>query len=115
MYTINYVIDDNKKLSVSNASPVINGENNVTTISVKFPPDYSTWQQYVIFKTKTSVDVGGGLISTNTVLLTLGKYILTSGLVDAEIQNIQFKAISPTGAIFKSTILNFPVLQPSFS
>jgi len=115
MYTINYSVDDNKKLSVLNASPVISGENDVTQISVTFPSDYSTWSKYVIFKTKTQVNTTQGLLSIIPVLLVNNSYTLPNTLISAEIQNIQFKTQSDSGQVFSSTILNFPTLQPSLS
>jgi hypothetical protein len=115
MYTINYSVDDNKKLSVLNASPVISGENDVTQISVTFPSDYGTWSKYVIFKTKTQVNTTQGLLSIIPVLLVNNSYILPNTIISAEIQSIQFKAQSDSGQVFPSTILNFPTLQPSLS
>jgi hypothetical protein len=113
MKNINFTINVDGTVHYSGMTNIVEGENDVTQISATFPPDYSSYVKYMIFKTRDTVSTITGNFNVITVEITDGiGYVLHNSLVDAVIEQISFTA-KLIDTIFASNVIDFPVILPS--
>ena len=108
MKNIHFKIDSNGFVTPEINNGIIENENNVTLLTAEFPEIYSDFEKYIIFRTRKPVEIiDGSKTRLPQLLMTGGKYILPSSIVNANILEVAFKAIKSDGTCFTTEKVSF--------
>ncbi len=112
MKNIHYIIDKYGSVTPQICDDVVENESNITLLTASFPEELSEYTKIVIFKTNKYVLLEDGTKTKNPSLIITDEGIeLNSSLINAQITEISFKALSRDYSIcFTSKISNFPAV-----
>jgi hypothetical protein len=108
MKHIDFTIEGSGNVKYDTNGLIVEGENNVTRLTVLFPLEYEGFSKYIIFHTKKGVPTEEGNIKSIEVKLNGSYFDLPYHFVNAVIEEIAFRAVDDSGTVFATVKTAFP-------
>lgn len=108
MKHIDFTIDSSGAVKYDTNGLVVQGENNVTRLTVAFPLEYEQFSKYIVFHTKRGVLTEEGMVKNIEVRLSGSYFDLPLGFINAGIEEIAFRAVDDVGTVFATVKTAFP-------
>lgn len=108
MKHIDFTIDSSGAVKYETSGLVVQGENNVTRLTVAFPLEYEQFSKYIVFHTKRGIYTEEGMVKNIEIRLSGSYFDLPLGFINAGIEEIAFRAVNDAGTVFATVKTAFP-------